>query len=291
MASISILIPSYKRGEILFEAINSAQKLIDCKIYICFDSLNDSNVDIIREEYPEIIAYSKENGGISSTRNFLINNSESKYILFLDDDDLISEEFITWWNNHYKELRNDVYKFNCQISDGTKIIKNIGYKMSGKYLSKMDYFNTMHVSSFLIKRTFYLEKKLHFNEICLAEDHSFSADIYKECKSIINTKINSVIFRHLDIGRLTNELSSAKIKMYLNEVEYLINNSTNNSLYIPLATIILRWLTKVELKSDDPVITSKIENQINFCKKKKWTIFISSPMYYKFLLVKFLVKY
>lgn len=290
MEKLAILIPTYFRKELLFSAIDSAIKLQNCKVYVCFDTKDDQNFPFVAEKYKNVIFYTKENGGISDTRNFLINNSDSEYILFLDDDDQISNEFVNWWNNNINNINEDVYKLNIVIANELKIVKKLHYKMSHKYLAKSDYFVTCQVSSFLIKRNFYNNAELTFKLDHLAEDHSFAADIYWKNRKIINTKIVCTISLQHNDERLTNRLSVDKLNKYLNEAKYMLDNYKKNKIYIPMSVNIIRWLVLIKNENSNTQFYNEVFKIIKQLRKKLIYVLIYAPAYYKFLQTKFLLK-
>lgn len=96
---ISIVVPCYKQAHYLDEALQSVlnQSLTDWECII----VNDGSPDNTKEVSEKWIAkdsrfryLNKENGGLSSARNYGINQSKSDYILPLDADDRIAENYL-----------------------------------------------------------------------------------------------------------------------------------------------------------------------------------------------------
>ena len=94
---ITIVIPTYKRSEMLERAIDSClkQSYKNIEIIIVDDNNPDTeyrkNTEKFMKKYRDNskIRYikMKQNGGGSAARNFGIENAKGKYIAFLDDDD------------------------------------------------------------------------------------------------------------------------------------------------------------------------------------------------------------
>jgi glycosyltransferase involved in cell wall biosynthesis len=90
---LSIIIPCYNYGTLLPRAIASVflQSINSIEVLIVDDGSTDNSsqiIDQLQSIYgPKLIALRKENGGLSSARNFGIDNSRGTYILFLDADD------------------------------------------------------------------------------------------------------------------------------------------------------------------------------------------------------------
>lgn len=69
---------------------------------------------------PNLFVYHKENGGVSSARNYALERAEGEYILFADSDDCIKNGFFTDFPKKAKENNLDVF-----YSDITVMPKNI----------------------------------------------------------------------------------------------------------------------------------------------------------------------
>ncbi len=97
---VSIIIPCYNQALFLEEAVNS---VLNCtypnfEIIIVDDGSHDHSAKIalkIHEKNPEIIhVIMQENAGASKARNVGIKAASGKYVLPLDGDDKISENYI-----------------------------------------------------------------------------------------------------------------------------------------------------------------------------------------------------
>lgn len=87
---LTIIIPTYNRGDFLKEAIESvlSQTFADYELIVVDDGSSDHTEDVVRE-FPNIryVACS-ENSGVSHARNVGIKLARGKYTCFLDSDDL-----------------------------------------------------------------------------------------------------------------------------------------------------------------------------------------------------------
>lgn len=90
MVKFSIVIPLYNKEKSINSTLQSIinQKYSDYEIIIVDDGSTDSSVSIVRSiNNNKIKIYSKENGGVSSARNFGIRHSNGLYCLLFDADD------------------------------------------------------------------------------------------------------------------------------------------------------------------------------------------------------------
>ena len=94
MEKVSVIIPMYRYGKYLDEAIQSVlnQSVPAHEIICVSDGAIDNSVEIAKK-YPVIIV-EKENGGLSSARNAGIKRATGKYIMSFDSDDIMRPDCI-----------------------------------------------------------------------------------------------------------------------------------------------------------------------------------------------------
>lgn len=88
--SVSVIIPTYNRGWILKEAIDSvlAQKNADFELIVVDDGSTDDTPDLLNSYGEDICVIRQSNKGVSAARNRGIDAAVGQYIAFLDSDDL-----------------------------------------------------------------------------------------------------------------------------------------------------------------------------------------------------------
>ena len=89
MPKISVIIPTYNRGQYITQALESVlnQTFHDYEIIVIDDGSTDNTQEILKKFEGKIISLRQDNQGISNTRNRGINESHGVYITFLDSDD------------------------------------------------------------------------------------------------------------------------------------------------------------------------------------------------------------
>lgn len=102
---VSVVIPTYNRKEFLQEAINSVvnQTYSNIEIIVVDDGSHTNYAETICKQFTNCYYYKKENGGISSARNFGIEKTTGEFIAFLDDDDVWRTYKIKEQLNAFKE--------------------------------------------------------------------------------------------------------------------------------------------------------------------------------------------
>ena len=97
MTKVSIIVPVYNVEQYLEKCLNSLvnQTIKDFEIIIVNDGTKDSSQKIIdkyAKNYSFIKSYIKENGGLSSARNYGIKKATGEYLAFVDSDDYVTED-------------------------------------------------------------------------------------------------------------------------------------------------------------------------------------------------------
>ena len=119
MKSISIIVPVYNSLGTLDTCITSilSQKFEDYELLLVDDGSSDNSLELCREYATidrRIRVFHKENGGVSSARNFGIEKACGKYLFFMDSDDYISPQYLT-------HMINMIIKYGDQIQPITAV--------------------------------------------------------------------------------------------------------------------------------------------------------------------------
>ena len=98
MPKYSIIVPVYKAEAYLAECVESvlAQQISDLELILVDDGSPDGSGDMC-DRYAErdarVKVIHKENGGVSSSRNWGIEVAAGEYIIFLDSDDFVDKSY------------------------------------------------------------------------------------------------------------------------------------------------------------------------------------------------------
>ena len=119
---LSIVIPIYNPAFCEFKrCIDSVTDISIPYEIVVVDDGSDGDISSECENYIKesvVIKFvKKENGGVSSARNFGIEKSCGKYILFLDADDEISTEFVEYLNNNCDKIVADWVLCGIKVKD------------------------------------------------------------------------------------------------------------------------------------------------------------------------------
>lgn len=247
---ISIIIPCYNQALYLEETCNSIinQTHTNWEALIINDGSTDNTKNValkICENDSRFKYFYKNNGGLSSARNFGIENATGEFIQFLDSDDLIEpskfEESLAINSNlaitNFEMLENgkrkepfctlegeiinfetillnwDV-KFAIPIHCGlfkTSIVKKIKFneelKAKEDWCFWLDFLRLTDAICFVNKPLAIY--RLHNSNMCKDKRHMFENT--KKAYSIIHNKIDEE-YKNLYFERINNELSHEKHK-------------------------------------------------------------------------------
>lgn len=127
---ISIIVPIYNVENYLQECLESILKQTykNFEVLLVDDGSTDNSANICKlyvEKDKRFKYFFKENGGLSSARNFGISNSKGEFLSFVDSDDIISNDFLeTLYNNMINnEVKLSIVGYCNYYNNGTT--KNI----------------------------------------------------------------------------------------------------------------------------------------------------------------------
>ena len=113
MPKVSVIVPVYNVEEYLERCLDSLvnQTLKDIEIIIVNDGSTDGSKEIIQKylnKYKNIVYLEKENGGLSSARNYGIPYAKGEYIGFVDSDDYVELTMYEKMYNKAIEEKSDM---------------------------------------------------------------------------------------------------------------------------------------------------------------------------------------
>lgn len=187
--NLSIIIPTYNSEKTISKAINSIlkQKLDDFEIIIVDDASEDNTEKIIKEiNNPNIRYYKlKNNTGVSHARNFGINMSIGKYIMFMDSDDIQIDNMSKILLDEISKKGNELVVCSYKRYDGNKeVTKKIQNKKLKELNEKSKFIELLYINNLLkspcnkiYSRDIIISNNLKFDESKnLGEDYIFNLE-------------------------------------------------------------------------------------------------------------------
>lgn len=246
---VTIAIPLYRAEKYIEECLNSAlaQSYPHIDILVIDDACDDHSVDIVvqmQEEHPRgknirIIRHT-QNLGIGETRNHLIAEAKTKYLFFLDADDVIAENAIQLLHDAAEKYQTDlVYGSHEQIDmtiEGHPVFSTI-YKPQ-QFLEQDEYPTYVYrkyegiqapIWNTLINLEWFRSTKLQFLPINYWEDFAMTMDLATYASRVVLlSDVTYYYYRHS--GSLSNAKDSHgftkdTIQKTIGAIEWVKGNS------------------------------------------------------------------
>jgi len=128
---VSVIIPAYNVGEYIEKCVRSVinQTYHNIEIIVVNDGSKDNTLSIINllaQEEPRLIIIDKKNGGVSAARNDAMRNATGEYIVFVDGDDYLAEDFVEYMlSTTLKNGADFCFSLNCFLYDGESQVNKI----------------------------------------------------------------------------------------------------------------------------------------------------------------------
>lgn len=123
----SVIIPVYNAERTINRCLDSLlqQNYPDVELMIVNDGSLDKSGDICKdyaEKYKSIRYFEKKNGGVSSARNVGLDYATGEYVLFVDSDDYVANDYFETIDGYLKNdpvdlLSFGVRNFGCRNND------------------------------------------------------------------------------------------------------------------------------------------------------------------------------
>jgi len=198
---ITIIITIYNKEKFIFDCLKSicSQKDKNFKLIIIDDGSNDASVSICKSYCIDDIDYTlilQSHKGVSYTRNIGLKLAKTKYILFVDGDDIIDKNTIKILNNIILNKSYDLVMFGIfHVLPNLQIVNKITFpnseyenfsQISNDIVGLFDSGLMYSVCNKLFKIQIIKEKNIEFKNIDFGEDLYFVCDYLLNCHSMIN---------------------------------------------------------------------------------------------------------
>tara|TARA_B110001450_G_C17593884_1_gene470035 strand:- start:312 stop:1115 length:804 start_codon:yes stop_codon:yes gene_type:complete len=216
---VTIIIPYKSNLKYLFLALNSVfnQSYKNFKLIIIYDNIHKEDLEKIKiflkkrdyfKKFNIRIITNKKNFGAAESRNIAIRKSNSKYIAFLDSDDI-------WSKNKLKIQVDYMEKNNVKFSHTSYNIINANNKIVSSRLAKkkiifQDLITSCDIglSTVILKSSLLHKNKFLFPRIETKEDYVLWLKVVKKIKTIIGLDIKLTYYRKTKGSLSSNKLLS-----------------------------------------------------------------------------------
>lgn len=290
MEKISIIIPAYNVEKYIRRCLDSIlnQKYnIQLEIIVVDDGSTDKTAIILQEyksRYPQLFKIvSKKNGGVSSARNVGLDIADGDWITFIDSDDYIVKNGLSFVIDTFLTDDIDICKFSsttllAHTLNSYKDDETIDGKIvfEGNSIAGFSKINPTYVWGHFYRRSSI--RGLRFSEnIHLAEDVEFNLHVYMRNLRIRETSTN--IYRYMvteDKGHMPRDKYNKLSRDVYKWVEQIFDNANNyltrnddkelkNAIDQLIATQIIPFMTRI--MCSDITTEEFAEMMIRFEKK------------------------
>ena len=284
MPKISVIVPCYNQAQYLDECLQSVenQTFADWECIIINDSSPDNTEEVAQRWTKKDSRFryiKKENGGLSSARNFGIENAFSEWVLPLDADDKISENYMqlaeSEFNNGYSVIYCKAKRFGA---------KSGLWQLADFSLHTLSKTNMIFCTSFFRKSDWQKVGGFDTKMIYGWEDWDFWISLLKNGGKVL--KINKICFfyRIKENSMIKNLITQNEKKNYT--LDYLHKkhsdffNRYNKKIFLVFKSLSLEYQEdKATFELIDELLrqnyeigiitTKKIENEMKFSEKIK----------------------
>lgn len=285
MIKISAIVPVYNTGKYLKRCLDSIinQNFREIEIIIVNDCSTDNSLEIINDYTKQdnrIILINKEkNGGLSAARNSGIGIARGEYIVHIDSDDWIEQNYFKDMYEHaikneadivisdfYKDFDNgQIFYMRDQreyIEKNTEVLKNI-------FLFKA----YPSVWNKLIKKELYKKNNIfHPTEISIGEDLCTSPKLIFFAKKII--KYNKAYYHYIQNPKSMIREKIQNLKK-IKEIYFVVKNLeeffVSKNMVLPINELKINhlsiWLLKSKYNLNDLEYLKILDEYINLFKE------------------------
>ncbi len=243
MEKVSIVLPCYNVEKYLKKCINSlvVQTYTNIEMIIVDDGSSDDTLNVAKtcaNIDNRIIVFSQPNKGVSTARNVAIEKSSGKYIVFVDPDDYVSNDFIEKLYNRMLETESDlsvcghikVYDDGKEVPSQTSHEKIENKIMFKQYFIANSTFTTLMCDK-MFKTNIIKENKIFFpKDVTSGQDQVFILDYLIYCKSVATINGNYYYY-YQRVGSKSKRYEYYIFQKTLSKLEYIKKILVKNNIF------------------------------------------------------------
>lgn len=232
MLKVSVCIPTFKPGSYIFNSLSSLEnQTLSKDLFKVYIALNGSDLsykhyieDILKIFSFDFELFFLDKPGVSNARNYLIDHSNEEYLVFLDDDDILSANYL----DELLKVSSEVVVGICNVYNFSKNLNELSDNYIGLCFEKLS--NTSY--SKIKSRKYYSSpwaKMIHRNiiantrfdtKLSIGEDSLFMAKISCRVKAMRKTPPSACYYVNERAGSVTRKKVDKKNE--LKRILYLL---------------------------------------------------------------------
>lgn len=268
MYPISVIVPIYNVERYIEKCARSVfeQTLDNIEILFVDDCSPDNSVKIIKkilEEYPERksltrIIHMSSNGGLAAARRRGIIEATGDYIIHLDGDDWVDEDY-------YKSLYDAAVQTDADIVIGDEVMEypdkvitkdnSTPLSSSGKEIMRNWYRYTMGMfcHNKLVRRSIYVENNLlPWEGLNMWEDNGLFARLFYNADKVIQSHGPAYHYNRCNIGAMTAGYGEKQVNQMIKIAQHITNYFQSKPDYKDFEKTVyaFQYLAKINLITD-----------------------------------------
>jgi glycosyltransferase involved in cell wall biosynthesis len=200
----SIIIPAYNVEEFLVDCLKSIQEqsFSDYEVLVVDDGSTDGTGRIAQEfagRDKRFSVLTKKNGGVSSARNLGLEHASGEFVWFIDGDDYIHPESLSWLNRLFEQYpQADYVTFDYDWTK--KRYDGLFPSIESLCQSPPQYFDCTTQEGFedalrfspiaacCVCYRWRLANRCRFKNLCIAEDRLFALEMCFIASAVVHTR-------------------------------------------------------------------------------------------------------
>lgn len=233
---ISVIVPIFNVEKYIEESLKSIchQNFSDYQIVLVDDGTQDQAVviaeEILRNENTSYKIIHQENKGLPAARNTGLRNADGEYVVFVDSDDVIEEDFLSCLytacvDNNVSAAFTDYQITHCNHRNGKSALGGEVYLLSRDELLMNNMLRTIkiHLCSVMLKKEFLINNMMWFDEtLRYGEEVDYTWRLYPNINQIAYVKSKKYKYLVRENSLMTNQ-NADRVKYLLEVIHKDIN--------------------------------------------------------------------
>lgn len=222
MFELSIVIPVYNISDYIYRCVKSITDQMDDRVQVIIvdDGSPDDSIERIADlcsSYENIEVHSKENGGLSSARNYGLEKAKGNYVYYVDGDDYLLEGVLPNIVDQLEEGKERCYVFKhltieeaeaLSFGDNRAVARTV--IETNAYLK--EYRNPItNVWKVIVARQLLLEDNLLYRPGVYCEDVEWLTRLFIKVKRVAWLDRYVYVYDNSRAGSIMNVLSTKRI--------------------------------------------------------------------------------
>lgn len=251
---LSVIIPCYNGSRTVAATLDNLVRELNAtcsyEIIVVNDGSTDNSADILANfamKYPSIRIFAKDNGGVSSARNYGLRHASGDYIWFFDADDLCFDGAVEKLISLLNQYRPDICNF-WSLTVDARMKNNVDqYNNSNEFKVLFNGFLREYIVnknipfacwSSIVRRTLLTDNEISFrSDLTISEDVAWNLEIACKCPEADYIATDLRVVKYIlnpngAVNSLDSKVAKKQLLSYIAFAEYLQSFSSEIPSYL-----------------------------------------------------------